>query len=183
MKPRPRVAGDAPPALPPIAIGWHAARGYSGCPGSTGPGRSVLDRVRTGRAHRVDLPDHVFSRVHVDDIASGVIAGLDAPEGVYNLADDLPCSQNALVEAACRLLALPVPPLQSLAEVELSAMARGFYSERRRIANGKAKRMLAWRPVYPTYREGLAALLRPDNAISSPASASAAPAPASTLQR
>ena len=38
-------------------------------------GRSALDRVRAkgpgGKAHRIDLPGQVFSRVHVDDIASG----------------------------------------------------------------------------------------------------------------
>jgi len=28
------------------------------------------------------------------------------------------------------------------------------------VANGKAKRMLGWRPLYPTYREGLAAIVR-----------------------
>jgi nucleoside-diphosphate-sugar epimerase len=38
-------------------------------------------------------------------------------------------------------------------------MARGFYAENRRVANGKAKRVLGWRPLYPSYREGLAALL------------------------
>ena len=37
-------------------------------PGIYGPGRSALDRVRAGQARRIDLPDQVFSRVHVDDI-------------------------------------------------------------------------------------------------------------------
>ena len=40
-------------------------------------------------------------------------------------------------------------------------MARGFYAENRRVANGKAKRLLGWQPGYPTYREGLRALLPP----------------------
>ena len=44
-------------------------------PGIYGPGRSALDRVREGKAHRIALPGQVFSRVHVDDIAAGVIAG------------------------------------------------------------------------------------------------------------
>jgi nucleoside-diphosphate-sugar epimerase len=38
-------------------------------------------------------------------------------------------------------------------------MARAFYSENRRIANGRAKRTLGWRPAFPTYRQGLAAIL------------------------
>lgn len=130
-------------------------------PGIYGPGRSALDRVREGKARRIDLPDQVFSRVHVDDIASGVIAAVEqgAPAGAYNLGDDWPCSGNALTEHACRLLGLELPPLESLEEANLSEMARGFYMENRRVANGKAKRVLGWQPLYPTHVEGLAALL------------------------
>lgn len=124
-------------------------------PGIYGPGRSPLDRVRDGTAKRIAMPGQVFSRVHVDDIASGVLAGLDAPPGAYNLSDDLPCSQNRVIEEASRLLGQEPPPMQSLEEANLSPMARAFYSENRRVANGKAKRVLGWRPVHATYRQGL----------------------------
>ena len=131
-------------------------------PGIYGPSRSALDRVREGKAHQIDLPGQVFSRVHVDDIVCGVIAALDAGDsiraGAYNLADDLPCHQNAVIEEACRLLGLPLPPLQSLEQAGLSPMARAFYAENRRVANGKAKRVLGWKLRYPTYREGLRSL-------------------------
>ncbi len=131
-------------------------------PGIYGPGRSALDRVREGKAHRIDVPGQVFSRIHVDDIVSGVLAALvsddGAPPGAYNLADDLPASQNAVIEEACRLLGRDPPPVQSLDEAGLSAAARAFYGESRRVANGKARRVLGWRPHYPTYREGLASL-------------------------
>jgi nucleoside-diphosphate-sugar epimerase len=129
-------------------------------PGIYGPGRSALDRVREGKARRIDLPDQVFSRVHVDDIVSGVVAALiqDAPAGAYNLGDNLPASGNEVTEHACRLLGLPLPPLESLEEANLSEMARGFYMENRRVANGKAKRVLGWQPRFPTYVEGLAGL-------------------------
>ena len=148
-------------------------------PGIYGPGRSALDRVIASRAHRIDLPDQIFSRVHVDDIVTGLVAGLDGPAGIYNLADDHPASQNAVVEAACDLLGRPWPALQSLAEAELSPMARGFYAENRRVANGRAKRLLGWRPAFPDYRAGLRAL----TATTSPASTSTAPHPACTDQR
>lgn len=128
-------------------------------PGIYGPGRSALDRVREGKAHRLDLPRQVFSRVHVEDIASGVMAALDAPAGAYNLADDLPCGQNALIEESCRLLGMAPPPLLTLDEAGLSPQARAFYGENRRVANGKAKRVLGWRPRYPTFRDGLRTLL------------------------
>lgn len=159
---------------------WRAlnARVYR-LPGIYGPGRSMLERVQEGRAHRIDLPDQVFSRVHVADIAAGVIAGLNARPGAYNLADDRPCAQNRVVEEACRLLGLTPPPLLTLEEAGLSPMARAFYAENRRVANGKAKRVLGWRPRYPDYAAGLRAL----RATISPTSASTAPAAATSVQR
>jgi nucleoside-diphosphate-sugar epimerase len=144
-------------------------------PGIYGLARSAFERVRDGTAKRIDLPGQVFSRVHVDDIASGVIAGLTAPPGAYNLADDLPASQNAVIEEACRLLGIAPPPLQSLDDAGLSARARAFYAENRRVANGKAKRVLGWCPRHPDYLSGLRAL----SAMTMPPSASAPPASAS----
>lgn len=138
-----------------LALGARVFR----LPGIYGPGRSPFDRIREGKVHRIDLPGQVFSRVHVEDIAAGVAAALDAPTGAYNLADDLPASANAVTEEACRLLGVAPPPLQSIDEAGLSPMARGFYAENRRVANGKAKRVLGWTPRYPSYREGLRSLL------------------------
>ena len=148
-------------------------------PGIYGRGRSALERVAEGRAHRIAIPDQVFSRVHVDDIASGVIASFTGPAGVYNLADDLPCSQNTVIEEAARLLGCEPPAMQSLEQANLSAMALAFYAENRRVANGKARRVLGWSPSYPTYREGLRAL----RAIVSPTIASTEPPAASSDQR
>ncbi|WP_298195072.1 SDR family NAD(P)-dependent oxidoreductase [Novosphingobium sp.] len=163
-------------------LAWQALDGrvrVFRLPGIYGPGRSALDRVREGHAKRIALAGQVFSRVHVEDIARGVIAAMDGPAGVYNLGDDEPSSQNAVIEEAARLLGVDPPPLQTLEEAALSPMALAFYAENRRIANGKAKRVLGWRLTYPTYREGLRAL----NATTSPIIASDAPAPASSDQR
>jgi nucleoside-diphosphate-sugar epimerase len=143
-------------------------------PGIYGPGRSALDRVAEGKAHRVDLPHQIFSRVHVDDIVTGVIASFGGPAGVYNLADDYPCSQNLVIEAAGDLTGRPYPPMQTLEAANLSPMALAFYAENRRVANGKAKRLLGWTPAYPNYRAGLAACM----AMNIPAMTSAAPAAA-----
>jgi nucleoside-diphosphate-sugar epimerase len=156
-----------------LALGARVFR----LPGIYGPGRSALDRVAEGRAHCVNLPNQVFSRVHVDDIVSGVVAALEAPPGAYNLADDMPCGQDEVMTFAARLLGRPAPPLVDLAT--LSPAARAFSAENRRVANGKAKRVLGWRPIYPDYRFGLRAL----SAMTSPIIASTAPAPASSDQR
>lgn len=148
-----RVAADARW----LALGARVFR----LPGIYGPDRSPLDRVREGRAHRIDLPGQVFSRVHVADIAGGVAAAMAAnvPPGSYNLADDEPVSQNAVVEHACRLLGVPPPPLQPLGDANLSPEARAFYAENRRVANGRLKRAAGWVPLFPSFREGLVSLL------------------------
>ena len=141
-------------------------------PGIYGPGRSALDRVSEGKAHRVDLPDQIFSRVHVHDIVTGVIAGLEAPRGAYNLSDNHPCNQNMVIETAAALLGQAPPPFVDLAS--LSPMARSFYAENRCVANGKAKRVLGWQPTYPDYLSGLraiyASMLVPKAALTSPPS-------------
>lgn len=146
-------------------------------PGIYGPGRSPLDRVRSGRAHRTGIAGQVFSRVHVDDLAAGVIAGFDGPPGAYNLSDDMPMSQDAVIEFAAELLGIDPPPVVPLDA--LTPEARAFHAENRRVSNLKAKRVLSWRPAYADYRLGLRAL----NAITRPNAASAAPPIASPDQR
>jgi len=128
-------------------------------PGIYGPGRSAFDRLRARAAKRIDLPEQVFCRVHVDDIVSGVIAGLEGASGAYNLSDDLPAGQNAVIEEACAIMGIQPPPLQSLEDAGLSPAARDFYGENRRVANGKAKRMLGWKPAYPDFKAGLRSLM------------------------
>jgi nucleoside-diphosphate-sugar epimerase len=128
-------------------------------PGIYGPGRSPLSRVRDGKAKRVDMPGQVFSRIHVDDIVGAMIASFDGPAGVYNISDDQPAPQHAVIAHAARLLGMDVPPLLSLEDANLSQAALGFYEENRRVANGKAKRLLNWQPQYPDYKTGLQALL------------------------
>jgi nucleoside-diphosphate-sugar epimerase len=143
-------------------------------PGIYGPGRSPLDRIAAGSAYRVTVPDQVFSRIHVDDIVSAVIAGFDAPPGAYNIADDAPAPQDEVTAYAAHLLGGSPPPIVPVDT--LSPAARAFYAENRRVANGKARRVLGWRPLYPTYREGLRAL----SATTSPAIVSAPPIAAAT---
>ena len=52
------------------------------------------------------------------------------------------------------------PPEVAFAEADLTPMARSFYEGSRRIANTRIKSELGVKLRYPTYREGLASLLR-----------------------
>ena len=128
-------------------------------PGIYGPGRCALDQVLCGTAHRVDAPSQRFGRIHVDDIGTAVVRSFATSAGVFNLADAVPAAGAAVVEYACDLLGRPYPPLIARDSAGLSPVARGFYSESRLIATGKARRVLGFNPRFPDYRAGLRACL------------------------
>jgi nucleoside-diphosphate-sugar epimerase len=129
--------------------------------GIYGPGRSPLDRVRRGEARRIVKPGQVFSRIHVDDIAQVLAASMAAPVPggcTYNVCDDDPAPPQDVIAHAAALLGLPVPPEVPFDAAELSPMAASFYAESKRVRNDRIKDELGVRLLYPTYREGLAAL-------------------------
>lgn len=130
-------------------------------PGIYGPGRSAFERLREGRARRVAAPGQVFSRIHVDDLASGLAASIARPRagGIYNLCDDEPAPNSQVVAHAAGLLGMEPPPEEALDLEALTPSARRFYAETKRVSNARAKAELGWLPAYPTYREGLAAIL------------------------
>ncbi len=130
-------------------------------PGIYGPGRSAFDRLRQGTAQRIIKPEQVFSRVHVDDIAGGLVAllGRGVPGGVCHFCDNTPAPPQDVIAHAAGLLGLPVPPDEPFETAELSPMARSFYAECKRLSNAGTRARLDWQPVYPSYREGLAAIL------------------------
>ncbi len=130
-------------------------------PGIYGPGRSTFDRLREGRAKRIAAPGQVFSRIHVEDLAAGVEASIARPRagGIYNLCDDEPAPNSEVVAYAAKLLGMEPPPEVALDETALTPAAMRFYGESKRVSNARAKAELGWRPRYPTYREGLAAVL------------------------
>jgi nucleoside-diphosphate-sugar epimerase len=130
--------------------------------GIYGPGRNALKNLAEGRAKRLVKPGQVFNRIHVDDIAAALLASLDRPRAgaVYNLADDEPAPPQDVVAHAARLLGVAPPPEQPFDPDTLTPMAASFYGENKRAANALIKRELALSWRYPTYREGLVALLR-----------------------
>lgn len=127
-------------------------------PGIYGPGRSALDRLLVRPVARIDLPGHVFSRIHVEDIVGALVASLEhGAAGIYNIADAGPAPGEAVTEFAAQMLGITPEPLQTLAQAGLSAAGRAFYGECRRVANGKMTRDLRYQLRYPDYRSGLLA--------------------------
>ena len=130
-------------------------------PGLYGPGRSALDRVRAGDARRIVKPGQVFSRAHFDDVAAALALSIAKPDPgrVYNICDDEPAPPQDVTAFACALLGVSPPPEEAYDAADLSPAAQRFWAECKRVSNARAKAALGWRPLYPTYREGLRAIL------------------------
>jgi nucleoside-diphosphate-sugar epimerase len=148
---------------------WRALGAARGVPveilrlaGIYGPGRNALAKLREGDARRIVKSEQVFNRVHVDDIAEVVrlLLGAGGRGGVWNLADEEPAPPQDVIAFAAELLGLDPPPEEPFEGAAMSEMSRSFYEDNRRIRIEKLKRDLGFRPLYPTYREGLRALAR-----------------------
>lgn len=129
--------------------------------GIYGPGRSALDDVRDGSARCIVKPGQVFNRIHVDDIAAVLLAAAAGrgTHDVYNVTDGSPSPPQDVVAHAASLIGAPTPPAIAFEDAPLSPMGRSFYSENRRVGSPRLAADLGVALRYPTYREGLAAIL------------------------
>ncbi|MDE1151700.1 MAG: SDR family oxidoreductase [Micavibrio sp.] len=147
---------------------WQSLRMNDGLPleifrlsGIYGPGRSAIDSVRAGTARRIDKPDHVFNRIHVEDIAQTLIAAMNQPKpgAIYNVSDDLPSASSEVVTFACNLIGIDAPPVTRFDQAEMAPIVRSFYKDNKRVRNNKIKQALGVELLYPDYRSGLQACL------------------------
>ena len=129
--------------------------------GIYGPGRNALVTLRGGTARRIIKPGQVFNRIHVDDIASAIMAAINHESGAtWNVCDDEPAPPQDVITYAAQLMGIAPPAEEAFATAEMSAMARSFYASSARVSNAKLKRELGVTLDYPTYRHGLDALWR-----------------------
>jgi len=131
-------------------------------PGIYGPGRSNFDQLKNGKARLVHKPGHLFNRIHVDDIVQTLRASMAHPNAgaIYNVCDDEPAAPADITAYACELSGLTPPPLVPFddAKETMSEMALSFWKDNRRVSNARIKDELGVSLLYPSYREGLAAL-------------------------
>jgi nucleoside-diphosphate-sugar epimerase len=133
--------------------------------GIYGPGRNQLETIRDGTARRIVKPGQVFSRIHVDDIVGILRASMARPRpgAVYNLCDDEAAPPQEVVAYAARLLGRDPPPEIPFEAAALTPMAQSFFAESKRVSNRLVKDEFGYRFRYPSYREGLRALLANSN--------------------
>jgi nucleoside-diphosphate-sugar epimerase len=149
-------------------MGWLGLLGRRGVPshifrlaGIYGPGRNPFAALRAGTAKRIDKPGQVFSRIHVEDLASVLIASIARPRpgAIYNVCDDEPAAPADVIAHAALLLGLPAPSLVPFEAADLSPMAKSFYDDSKRVSNALIKKELGVVLRHPNYRAGLAAIL------------------------
>lgn len=130
--------------------------------GIYGPGRNQLKSVLEGTARRIVKEGQVFSRIHVEDIATVLEASIARPNpgAIYNVCDDEAAPAPDVVAYAAQLLGKEPPPEVAFEEANLSPMAASFYMASRRVSNRRIHEELGVELAYPTYREGLKALLK-----------------------
>jgi nucleoside-diphosphate-sugar epimerase len=127
--------------------------------GIYGPGRSTFDKLRDGTSRRIVKPGQVFNRIHVEDI--GRVTALAAAarlDGTFNLSDDEPTPPQLVIEHAAGMLGMAPPPAHDFATAAMTPMQRSFYADNKRVSNAAIKQALGIELLYPTYREGLAAI-------------------------
>ena len=131
-------------------------------PGLYGPGRNALVQLAQGRARHVVRPGQVFNRLHVDDLATVIIAAMRRParQGLYLPSDDEPAPPQDVLAFAAKLGGFALPPAVAWDDPALSPTLRRFYESNKRIDSRGTREALAWAPRFPSYREGLRDLLR-----------------------
>ncbi|MCF6429692.1 SDR family oxidoreductase [Leisingera sp. MMG026] len=133
--------------------------------GIYGPGRGPFAKLMAGKARRIIKPGQVFSRIHVEDIAQVLAASIAQPRpgAIFNVCDDDPAPPQDVLGHAAELLGLPVPAEVPFDEAGMTPMARSFYGENKRVRNLRIKEELGVKLLYPTYREGLRAVLEAED--------------------
>ena len=131
-------------------------------PGIYGPGRSVLNTLKQGRARIIHKPDQVFCRIHVEDIAGACLHLMHrASQGqrpeVVNICDNRPAPSGDLIRLGASLMNQPPPAEECFEEAKqgMSAMARSFWSDNRRVSNQRLIRTLGYELLHPDFEVGL----------------------------
>ena len=133
--------------------------------GIYGPGRSIFDRLKAGKAKKIFKKDQFFNRIHVEDIGGAISLSLLKIElaGIFNLSDDLPAAGGDVIDEATRIMRIPSLAQIDACEADLTEMAKSFYSESKKVSNKKLTQTLKYSLKYSTYVSGLRSIFTIDS--------------------
>ena len=125
------------------------------------PNDGLLEPVRKRQFPIVGNGDGVSSFIHLDDAAAATVLALehDGP-AIYNIVDDEPAPVREWLPVLADALGAKPPRRFPVWLARLIAGEAGVMlgTDARGASNAKAKRELGWRPRYPSWRHGFAAV-------------------------
>ncbi|HEY8458725.1 MAG TPA: NAD-dependent epimerase/dehydratase family protein, partial [Actinopolymorphaceae bacterium] len=135
-----------------------------------GPGASdsIVDLVRKRQLPIIGDGAGIWSWIHIDDAAEATVAAVEhGSRGIYNIVDDEPAPVSDWLPYLADVLGAK-PPLRVpvwLGRLVAGEVAVRWMTQARGSSNEKAKRELAWRPAWSTWRDGFRDGLRDDQAV------------------
>ena len=117
---------------------------------------NIFKRLKAGNANIVNIKNHLFSRVHVEDIANILFKSLSNFKSgeIYNISDDKPASSEEVTLYAVKMLNLKKPEIIEVKDIQ-SEMLKNFYKDSKKVSNKKMKNFFNYNLKFPTYIEGL----------------------------
>jgi nucleoside-diphosphate-sugar epimerase len=121
--------------------------------GIYGPGRAMLwEKFKRGEAVIEGDGSRWINQIHQHDLVAAIVRLVDdgAPRQIYNATDNTPVTQRDYYAWCAEFLGQQFPPFGPVN----TERKRGLTNKR--VSNVKL-RITGWTPVYPSFREGLAA--------------------------
>ncbi|HKC58224.1 MAG TPA: NAD(P)-dependent oxidoreductase [Vicinamibacterales bacterium] len=114
----------------------------------------MIANVRRGWAPGFG-PDAYISSISHDDAASAVVAALNLPAGIYNVADDEPVTKREFFGTLAAAVGAPEPRFPPSWVSHLLGSLGETLARSQRLSNRKLRGACAWSPRFPSVREGL----------------------------
>lgn len=121
--------------------------------------KSYIASLRMGWAALPGGPDRYISSISHDDAAAAVVAALEAPAGVYTVADDEPVRRAIYFGTLAKDLDLAPPRYLPRWTTPLFGSVGELAARSLRLSNRKLRHATDWAPRYPSVREGWPAML------------------------
>ena len=124
--------------------------------GIYGPNRNIKERLIKGSVKNIFKEGQFFSRIHVEDVANILSLSMNniTKNKIYNLADDLSCNLNVIIEYLCEKNSLIKPAQIDFDDMSLDYKKESFFLENKRVDNSLVKKDLLKNFKYPSFKEG-----------------------------
>ena len=132
--------------------------------GNGGLFRFMVDMMARGRSRVIGSGENFIPNIHAGDAAAAIVKAIEKmPVGEkFIISDDTPVTQKDFTFYMAELMGKKRPGHIPGFIIKM-VLGRDFYEVVRmncQVSNAKAKKILGWRPEYPSYRTGLAATIR-----------------------